>query len=140
MENSFIDAYICRVDENGKNYRCYMDEIENSLEEFQSIVGGNIEVIRVSDDVLGVVNEDGKFNGLKPSRLWNVDGNMDIVFGNIIFVRSDSDGNFTSVEPEDIDIILEQFTAIKCIRDCNGISGIVTIPDKFLEEWEEYER
>lgn len=57
---NFVSGYIMRVSDDGANYQGYLADIENTLEEFQSIVDGNIEVIRISDDVLAVLNECGK--------------------------------------------------------------------------------
>lgn len=135
MMNSCVTAYIMRVSDDGVNYQGYLADIENTLEEFQSIVDGNIEVIRISDDVLAVLNECGKFNGLKPSRLWKVNDNLDIIHGNIVCVRSDNDGNFVSIQNEDIAVINECFVAIKGIHNVAGNTVIVTVPDEYLEKW-----
>lgn len=135
MMNSCVTAYIMRVSDDGVNYQGYLADIENTLEEFQSIVEGNIEVIRISDDVLAVLNECGKFNGLKPSRLWKVNDNLDIIHGNIVCVRSDNDGNFVSIQNEDIAVINECFVAIKGIHNVAGNTVIVTVPDEYLEKW-----
>ena len=56
MMGNFVSGYIMRVSDDGVNYQGYLADIENTLEEFQSIVDGNIEVIRISDDVLAVLN------------------------------------------------------------------------------------
>ena len=135
MMNSCVTAYIMRVSDDGVNYQGYLADIENTLEEFQSIVDGNIEVIRISDDVLAVLNECGKFIGLKPSRLWKVNDNLDIIHGNIVCVRSDNDGNFVSIQNEDIAVINECFVAIKGIHNVAGNTVIVTVPDEYLEKW-----
>lgn len=134
MMNSCVTAYIMRVSDDGVNYQGYLADIENTLEEFQSLVDGNIEVIRISDDVLAVLNECGKFNGLKPSRLWKVNDNLDIIHGNIVCVRSDNDGNFVSIQNEDIAVINECFVAIKGIHNVAGNTVIVTVPDEYLEK------
>ena len=132
---NFVSGYIMRVSDDGVNYQGYLADIENTLEEFQSIVAGNIEVIRISDDVLAVLNECGKINGLKPSRLWKVNDNLDIIHGNIVCVRSDNDGNFVSIQNEDIAVINECFVAIKGIHNVAGNTVIVTVPDEYLEKW-----
>ena len=135
MMNSCVTAYIMRVSDDGVNYQGYLADIENTLEEFQSIVDGNIEVIRISDDVLAVLNECGKFNGLKPSRLWKVNDYLDVIHGNIVCVRSDNDGNFVSIQNEDIAVINECFVAIKGIHNVGGNTVIITVPDEYLEKW-----
>ena len=42
-------------------------EIENTLEATQEIVEGFIEIVRLTEDVVLVVNEEGKINGMKPN-------------------------------------------------------------------------
>lgn len=42
-------------------------EIENTLQAMQEIVEGFIEVVRLAEDLLLVVNEEGKINGMKPN-------------------------------------------------------------------------
>lgn len=42
-------------------------EIENTLEATQEIVEGFIEVVRLAEDLLLVVNDEGKINGMKPN-------------------------------------------------------------------------
>lgn len=42
----------------------YFTEIENTLEEFQKLVGGDIEVVTLTDNVAFVCNENGIFNNL----------------------------------------------------------------------------
>lgn len=76
-----------------------------------------------------------KFNGLKPSRLWKVNDYLDVIHGNIVCVRSDNDGNFVSIQDEDIAVIKECLVAIKGIHNVDGNIVIVTVPDEYLEEW-----
>ena len=135
MMGNFVSGYIMRVSDDGVNYQGYLADIENTLEEFQSIVAGNIEVIRISYDVLAVLNECGKFNGFNPSRLWKVNDYLDVIHGNIVCVRSDNDGNFVSIQDEDITVIKECLVAIKGIHNVGGNTVIITVPDEYLEKW-----
>ena len=60
-------------------------EIENSLEDLQRMVGGYIEVVRL-DDILIIVNEEGKNLGLPPN--FYVEAIDDMIVGPAVFVRS----------------------------------------------------
>lgn len=76
-------------------------EIENSLGSLQRYVHGYIEVIRPFEDrdVVVIVNEEGKINGLAPNRaLIDEDGDViDIIAGNFLIVAVDDIGEFTSL-------------------------------------------
>lgn len=77
--------------------------IENTLESFQSVVGGNIEIVRFSDFLM-VCNEDGKFQGLTPNfRLPH-----DIICGDVLFC-GDNSPDFGSLEPEQIRLLKSYF-------------------------------
>lgn len=76
-------------------------EIENSLGPLQRYVHGYIEVIRPFEDrdVVVIVNEEGKINGLAPNRaLIDEDGDViDIIAGDFLIVAVDDIGEFTSL-------------------------------------------
>lgn len=59
-------------------------EIEASLESYQQQVGGLIEILYLEDDVVLVVNEEGKLLGLAPNRRFY----DDILVGNILILGS----------------------------------------------------
>ena len=85
-------------------------EIEQKLESYQEQVGGYIEALTISDDVVILVNEEGKLRGMTPNRRFN----GDVLVGNILIVGrkgedlcglSDKNIQLYSVqfkEPEDI--------------------------------------
>jgi len=68
-------------------------EAENTLEKFQELVGGYIEILPANDDktILMIVNEEGKIHGLQNNILWM--GNTSIV-GNVVFIQNGTDGEF----------------------------------------------
>lgn len=111
------------------NVKLETREIENTLEAFQGIVGGYIEIPylskRFSDSVIDVViNEEGKFiDGLRPE-IVVVDKatqqTLDIVYGNCIFVSHDDEGNFIELNDEQIKIIMEE---LKIVVASNGENG-----------------
>ena len=76
-------------------------EIENTLEELQRIVGGNIEFpflgkVFAENEIDIIINEDGKYiDGLKPEiAVMTESGNIyDVIYGNCIFASHDNIGN-----------------------------------------------
>lgn len=71
-------------------------EIDNQLEVFQELVGGDIECVYLQnkDDVVLICNEGGKINGMK----WNRDIGYDIIAGPFLVVGDDREnGEFKSL-------------------------------------------
>lgn len=79
-------------------------EIENTLEAFQSLVGGYIEVIRFNSCLM-VCNEEGKLQGLQS----NFRLGYDVIVGDVVFTQSDSVGEFTDISQSDIDSVMKYF-------------------------------
>ena len=50
------------------NKRGYIKEIPNTLEAMQEVVGGKIEVVHLTTDVIAVCNEEGRILGLPNNR------------------------------------------------------------------------
>lgn len=75
-------------------------EINNNLKDFQEIVGGYIEVIRLGDNLVIVLNEEGKILHLPPTMKFR----NDILVGNIIFART-KQSEFISLSDQDIERI-----------------------------------
>jgi len=79
-----------------------VSEIPNRLKDYQFLVDGQIEVIRLSNGALIVCNDEGKRIGMetnfylkdrKTGRL------VDYVCGPVVFVNED-DGEFTDIDEE----------------------------------------
>lgn len=138
MEKSkFITAYLLRVDEQGQQYQGYMAEVENSLEAEQKLVGGYIQVIRLTDEIDCIINDDGKLQGYPSNRLWKSGNEIyDFIVGNIQCVRHDDEGNFISIQPEDIPIIEEALVPIVGMGEVDGNIVFTTQPSKFLPKWD----
>lgn len=79
-------------------------EIENTLEAFQRIVGGYIEVVRFKDCLI-VCNEEGKLQGLPV----NFRLGYDVIVGDVVFTQSDNTGDFTDLSESDIDSVIKSF-------------------------------
>lgn len=107
-----IRVAFMRVSEEGNSYQIYIGEIDNTLEAYQSYVGGRIEVVGLTDEIDIVLNDEGKFNGSKVNRLW-IDTSseerevLDALMGNVLACRHDAEGNFTDIKEEDIAVIIQ---------------------------------
>jgi hypothetical protein len=93
-----IKVVVCNVGEHPE-----VKDIPNTLEAFQGIVEGYIEVVRLSKEVLIVCNEEGKLMNLEP----NVHTPNDILVGNLIFCGSDDEGEFASIKDNDLNLVTE---------------------------------
>lgn len=91
-----------------------LQNIKNTLEELQGIVGGYIEIPFLSrvfkdNDIDVIINEEGKYiEGLKPEIAIVSGGNgqiLDLVYGNCVFASHDEQGNTVSLNDEQIKII-----------------------------------
>lgn len=113
MKQSKIRAYLMRVNQiSGVVYKGYLAEVDNSLEAEQAYVNydephGLITVISINDNIDIICNDEGKLKNFPINRfLVNDDGVvLDMLVGNIMCVRHNSDGEFTSIKEDDIPII-----------------------------------
>lgn len=120
MKEKKIKIFAMRCEE-GKVYKGRIEEIENSLEAKQRFVDGHIQVIGLTDEIDLVLNDEGKLNGLPLNRVWlGKDGTiLDILVGNVLACRFDSEGDFTSILESDIPVILEKLPAVMAVLDNN---------------------
>lgn len=78
-------------------------EFKEGYKELQKLVEGNIEMPYFFDDVDIVINEEGKLNGSLPNKLIYVgDELVDIVYGNIVLVGSNDEGETISLTSKQI--------------------------------------
>lgn len=113
MKQSKIQAYLLRVDKlSGVVYKGYLSEVENSLEAEQRYVNydephGLITVLSITDEIDVIANDEGKLKNY-PINRFVVDGMggvYDMLVGNLMCVRHNSEGEFTSIKEDDIPII-----------------------------------
>ena len=90
---------IKNVDEQAK-----IVEVENSLETFQNIVGGYIEVFPFPDNILMVLNEEGKLNNLPLNFILENEIYEEQIVGNVFFA-SRNDVDFDGLNEEQIEIL-----------------------------------
>lgn len=79
------------------------ETIPNELEALQGVVGGLIEVVYLDEDIICVINEEGKINGLRPNFAFEAMENYwDVVCGDVFFVGDDG-LNFKSLTEEQVE-------------------------------------
>ncbi|EHJ7843762.1 MAG: DUF3846 domain-containing protein [[Clostridium] innocuum] len=88
-----------------------VQEIENSLESLQNIVGGYIETVTLDEAVM-IVNEEGKLLGLEGNRSYGAD----ILVGNIVIAGVNEDGEFIPLNGEQIDQYSNMFYEVEDIK------------------------
>ena len=90
-------------------------EIENNLHSKQKFVGGLIEVIRLTEEIDLIVNEEYLLNESEPRVLIFQNGKLyNIVMGDCFVCRNDGEGNFTDIRREDIEVIQEYLIHVNC--------------------------
>lgn len=119
--------------ETGIPYQGVLREIDNTLEAKQAYVEGHIERVCITPEIDCILNEEGKIKGLTFNRVWFYEGEpVDFFVGNLLFVRHDDEGNFTSILESDIPIIQENVKFCITVGDM-----IVPVDDEVLPEYEE---
>lgn len=83
--------------------------IPNTLEAYQKEVEGYIECVCFRGYTM-VCNEEGKITGLEP----NFGFGDDVIMGNVIFTRSNSEGEFVSLNEQDVKKVFALFTCTNC--------------------------
>lgn len=134
MYQEKILAYKLRVnEETGIVYHGYFEEIDNTLEAKQKFVNGHIEVIRITPEIDIVLNDEGKIRNMKPCRAWIEKGEvLDVLCGNLLCVRHDSEGNFTPIQREDESTILRYLKPVT-VKD----NICFVIPEFFCVDYKE---
>lgn len=113
VEQDKIQAYLLRVDRlSWVVYKGYLANVDNSLEAEQAYVNYNephglIAVVSITDEIDVICNDEGKLKNLPINRFLISDDGvvLDMLVGNIMCVRHNSDGEFTSIKEDDIPII-----------------------------------
>lgn len=132
-----IDAYFLRSD-NGKQYKGYISQIENTLKAHQAYVGGLIQAVHLTEKIIVICNDEGKIQQLPVNRVW-MDSQeiLDYFVGNILCVRHHGE-NFSSIEPGDIEVIEQCLIPLKSVSKVGGDHIVfVTYPAEFCPEWNE---
>ena len=86
------------------------DNIENTYEDIRSYVGGYIEAIRIRDDIVMWINEEGKILKLPINFALGYKGKIyDFICGNAIFTGVDETGETIGLTQEMVEFILHSF-------------------------------
>lgn len=133
---AMIDAYFLRCDQE-RQYRGYVGQIENTLKAKQSYVGGLIQVVSLTPEIIVICNDEGKIQQLPPNRAWvESSGVVDFFAGNILCVRHSGD-EFASILPEDIAEIERRLIPLKSVSKVQDHIVFTTYPAEFCSAWQE---
>lgn len=101
-----------KVNENPK-----IVEINDSLLDLQNIVEGDIETLTIDDDLVMIINEEGKIKKLEP----NITYNNDVICGNILVLQAIED-KFTGIDFQNIEKVMEKLLGnnSNITMICNG--------------------
>lgn len=113
MKQEKIQAYLLRVNKLSRVvYKGYLAEVDNTLEAEQRYVNydephGLIAVVSITDKIDVICNDEGKLKNFPINRFLVSDDGvvLDMLVGNIMCVRHNSEGEFTSIKEDDIPII-----------------------------------
>ena len=103
-----MKTIIIKSDESWK----IIDQDENNLSFFQSIVGGSIEGISVTENITMYCNEEGKIKKLPINNLatWYIKSRRqfnDYICGDVVFSRIDYEGEEIGLDDLDINNIID---------------------------------
>ena len=120
MKQEKIQAYLLRVNKlSGVVYKGYLAEVDNTLEAEQRYVNydephGLITVLSITDEIDVIANDEGKLKNYPINRFVvdDMGGVYDMLVGNLMCVRHNSEGEFTSIKEEDIPIIEKHLVSI----------------------------
>ena len=131
-----INAYFLRC-APGRQYKGYMGQIENTLKSHQRYVGGLIQAVHISPEIVVICNEEGKLQQLPLNRA-RIDNDqvIDYFVGNILCVRHQGE-EFSSIEPKDIPIIEQRLIPLKSVSKVGNHLAFVMYPADFCPEWPE---
>jgi len=88
-------------------------EVENDLKTFQEIVGGIIQCVPLTKDIVLTCNDEGKLLGFPINRQF---GN-DILVGTFFLTKSDNEGKFISLTDDDLRMIKDNILKDLVIDD-----------------------
>lgn len=133
---AMIDAYFLRCDQE-RQYRGYVGQIENTLKAKQSYVGGLIQAVSLTLEIIVICNDEGKIQQLPPNRAWvESSGVVDFFAGNILCVRHSGD-EFASILPKDIAEIERRLIPLKSVSKVQDHIVFTTYPAEFCSAWQE---
>ena len=120
MKQEKIQAYLLRVNKlSGVVYKGYLAEVDNTLEAEQRYVNydephGLITVLSIADEIDVIANDEGKLKNYPINRFVvdDMGGVYDMLVGNLMCVRHNSEGEFTSIREEDIPVIEKHLVSI----------------------------
>ena len=132
-----IEAYFLRCDQD-RQYKGYVGQIENTLKAHQAYVGGLIQAVHITPEIIVICNDEGKLQQLPLNRalLRGSSQVIDYFVGNILCVRHNEE-DFASIELRDIEVIERCLVPLKSVYKVGDHIAFVMYPTSFCPEWHE---
>lgn len=110
--------------------------LRHTLGEMQAAVGGLIEPIYLDDNIVCIVNDEGKINGMLPNRaMRDEEGNIvDVSFGPMLFLR-DNGTDFCTLKQNDVKMIMEKFKYPEVLIMINGEPVTIKLTPEEVKEF-----
>ena len=132
MKELKILTYQLRIDEEtGKPCKGFFREEKNELETWQSIVGGRIDVLAITNDIDVIFNDEFLIRELPFNRVFYDEEPLSMLGGNLICVRHISD-EFTSIREDDEPVILKYLEPVVKVEDY-----LVIVPEDMCLDYKE---
>ncbi|MCY8256391.1 DUF3846 domain-containing protein [Bacillus spizizenii] len=95
-----------------------IQKFPHSLESMQTVVGGYVEPVRVTDSITIWGNETGKIDGLDLNfyLLGYDDKPLDMMVGDVLITGTDEEGETVGLTDEEIEEVKERFINRRCFR------------------------
>lgn len=89
-----------------------------SLESMQTVVGGYVEPVRVTDSITIWGNETGKLDGLDLNfyLLGHDDKPLDIMVGDVLITGTDEEGETVGLTDEEVEEVKDRFINRRCFK------------------------
>lgn len=124
-----MQVYSFKYNKEKKTVEEGLEQVENKLEPIQKFVGGHIESLSITEDLVMIMNEEGKINDLTPTAaLMDSDGEkiLDIIYGDFFVCREDMGEMVDIVPAEDKEFIRAKLRPVQYVENI----GIIFLRDE----------
>lgn len=107
------NVYILRVDEDGLQFKGYLERFSEHLFSELSIDKEWMEETNITDELSVIANREGAVMGLPLNRaLYDEGGNLLTVFGGNVFVCKKATEGVSNITPDDVRLIESRLWAV----------------------------
>lgn len=117
-------VYCMKLSDEGYACKGFIGEFEDTLDNMQRFVGGNIEVFALTPNLVLVCNEEGKLRELPLNRFDQL--TQELFVGDLFCCRA-LDGIFLDIQPRDIEYINHRLL---------GMDLLTPVPNAYLPDFD----